>query len=256
MADDIGRPGEDPRDVARRRLNVGRRAREAEAARRAGQASGPSMTPSTRSVVPYQERLPAAPEGGGRGGPPAPSGGREVASPRGENLPAVRREGMPSIRVPPGAAEAMRGAMQSPMARAMGSGRGAAIGRAAEGAMRLGDAARRAYRSMPARTPDTGPDEGPARPSMPIPNNLPDMEPPPYEEVQRPRTRQQPARRPSQSEADALNQRELERIALGAVLLLTACSSVQFVPGDITDLSKCHVQNCNSMSIHEHIAFQ
>jgi hypothetical protein len=53
---------------------------------------------------------------------------------------------------------------------------------------------------------------------MPIPNNLPDMEPPPYEEVQRPRTRQQPARRPSQSEADALNQRELERIALGAVL--------------------------------------
>jgi hypothetical protein len=53
---------------------------------------------------------------------------------------------------------------------------------------------------------------------MPIPNNLPDMEPPPYEEARRPRPRQQPARRPSQSEADALNQRELERIALGAVL--------------------------------------
>jgi hypothetical protein len=45
-------------------------------------------------------------------------------------------------------------------------------------------------------------------------------------------------------------------IALGAVLLLTACSSVQFVPGDIADLGKCHVQNCNSMSIHEHIALQ
>ncbi len=216
MADDIGRPGEYPGDVARRRRRQGIRYRAAQAA--ANQGSGPTMTPSNQSMVPYQERLPTAPEGGGRGGPPAPSGGREVASPRGENLPAVRREGMPSIRVPPGAAEAMRGAMQSPMARAMGTGRGAAIGRVAEGAMRLGEAARRAYRSMPARTPDTGPDEGPARPSMPIPNNLPDMEPPPYEEARRPRPRQQPARRPSQSEADALNQRELERIALGAVL--------------------------------------
>jgi hypothetical protein len=45
-------------------------------------------------------------------------------------------------------------------------------------------------------------------------------------------------------------------IALGAVLLLTACSSIQFVPGDFADLGKCHVQNCNSMSIHEHIVLQ
>ena len=224
MADDIGGRGEDPRDVARRRLNVGRRAREAEAARRAGQVSGPSVTPSSRSVVPYQERLPTAPEG--RGGPPATSGGREVApyrenlpATRGENAPAVRREGMPSIRVPPGSAEAMRGAMQSPMARALGTGRGAAIGRVAEGAMRLGDAARRAYRSMPARTPDTGPDEGPARAATPIPNNLPDMEPPPYEEARRPRPRPQPARRPASrrnedpegTEAAAEAERERQR---------------------------------------------
>jgi hypothetical protein len=44
-------------------------------------------------------------------------------------------------------------------------------------------------------------------------------------------------------------------IALGAVLLLTACSSVQFVPGDFADLGKCGVQGCNSMSIHEHVVF-
>lgn len=218
MADDIGRPGEDPRDVARRRRRQGIRYRAAQAA--ANQGSGPTMTPSNQSMVPYQERLPTAPEGGGRGGPPAPSGGREVGAPRGENLPAVRREGMPSIRVPSGAAEAMRGAMQSPMARAMGTGRGAAIGRVAEGAMRLGDAARRAYRSMPARTPDTGPDEGPSEPRYTMT--------PGYEDSMaagsvagRERPRPQPARRPAprrnvdpegtQAAADA--ERERQRIA-------------------------------------------
>jgi hypothetical protein len=44
-------------------------------------------------------------------------------------------------------------------------------------------------------------------------------------------------------------------VILAAVLLLTACSSAQFVPGDFADLGKCRVQNCNSMSIHEHVVF-
>jgi hypothetical protein len=44
-------------------------------------------------------------------------------------------------------------------------------------------------------------------------------------------------------------------IALGAVLLLTACSSVQFVPGDFADLGTCEVQGCKNMSIHEHVVF-
>lgn len=160
MADDIGRSGEDPRDVARRRLNVGRRAREADAARRAGQASGPPMTPSTRSMVPYRENLPAE---GGRGGPPAPMGGREVGMPRGENLPAVRREGMPAIRVPPGAADMMRSAMQSPAGRAIGGGGRAALPRAAaEGLGRLGAALLRMGRSPAARMPGDETGEGPA----------------------------------------------------------------------------------------------
>ena len=164
MADDIGGRGEDPRDVARRRLNMGRRAREAEAARR--QPSGPTMTPPTQAMVPYEERLPAP--SGGRGGPPAVSGGREMGMPRGENLPAVRREGMPAIRVPPGSADMMRGAMQSPMGRAMGGGR-AGVGRAlAEGAGRIGSAMMRMGRSPAARAPGDDMGEGPpdARQSM------------------------------------------------------------------------------------------
>lgn len=74
MADDIGGPGEDPRDVARRRLNVGRRVREAEAQRRANMSSGPALRPQGQSVVPYEERLPA--DRGGRD--MVPSGGRDV----------------------------------------------------------------------------------------------------------------------------------------------------------------------------------
>ncbi len=159
MADDIGGRGEDPRDVARRRLNMGRRAREAEAARR--QPSGPTMTPPTQATVPYEERLPAA--GGNRGGPPATMGGREMATPRGENLPAVRREGMPAIRVPPGAADMMRSAMQSPAGRAIGGGGRAALPRAAaEGLGRLGAALLRMGRSPAARMPGDETGEGPA----------------------------------------------------------------------------------------------
>jgi hypothetical protein len=106
--------------------------------------------------------------------------------------------------------------MQSPMARAMGTGRGAAVGRLAEGALRLGDAARRAYRSMPARVPGEDLSEIPARSSMPPPNNLPDMEPPPYEEVRRPRPQQRRAapRRnedPEGTEAAADAERERQR---------------------------------------------
>lgn len=44
-------------------------------------------------------------------------------------------------------------------------------------------------------------------------------------------------------------------IALGAVLLLTACSSVQFATGDFADLGTCEVQGCENMSIHEHVVF-
>ena len=159
MADDIGRMGEDPRDVARRRLNVGKRAREREAARR--QPSGPPMTPPTQSMVPYEERLPAA--GGNRGGPPATMGGREMTVPRGENLPAVRREGMPAIRIPPGAADMMRSAMQSPAGRAIGgSGRAGAARSLLEGAGRLGAALMRGGRSPAARMPGDEIGEGPA----------------------------------------------------------------------------------------------
>ena len=216
MADDIGSRGEDPRDVARRRLNIGRRLREGQVRTAQGQASGPSMTPSTQSMVPYREGLPAGGGRGGggeggRGGPPATSGGREMAAPRGENLPAVRREGMPSIRVPPGSAEAMRGAMQSPMARAMGTGRATAARTAAEGAMRLGDRLMRGGRSPAARTPagDLG-DEAPE-----APRSAPTAD---YEESRRageaagrPAPRQQPARgaaRAAQREmtADDLNE--------------------------------------------------
>lgn len=181
MADDIGRAGEDPRDVARRRLNVGRRAREAEAARRAGQASGPPMTPPTQSMVPYRENLPVE---GGRGGPPAPMGGREVGMPRGENLPAVRREGMPAIRVPPGAADMMRSAMQSPAGRAIGGGgRAGAVRGMLQGAGRLGAALMRGGRSPAARMPGDEGGEGappaaavePARAPVPYPIYEEDM---------------------------------------------------------------------------------
>lgn len=89
MADDIGSRGEDPRDVARRRLNIGRRLREGQVRTAQGQASGPSMTPSTRSMVPYRESLPA---GGGRGGggEGGGGGGRSMAPSGGERLPAPR----------------------------------------------------------------------------------------------------------------------------------------------------------------------
>ena len=217
MADDIGGRGEDPRDVARRRLNMGRRAREAEAARR--QPSGPTMTPPTQAMVPYEERLPAA--GGNRGGPPATMGGREMATPRGENLPAVRREGMPAIRVPPGSADMMRSAMQSPMGRAMGGGR-AGVGRAlAEGAGRIGSALMRMGRSPAARAPGDDMGEGPpdARQSMApgyedammrgsvAGRSAPTAEEPsaPASAPSRPRTTARPAARESMT-ADDLNE--------------------------------------------------
>ena len=193
MADDIGSRGEDPRDVARRRLNIGRRLREGQVRSAQGQASGPSMTPSTQSMVPYREGLPTAPEGG-RGGPLAPSGGREMAAPRGENVPAVRREGMPSIRVPPGSAEAMRGAMQSPMARAMGTGRATAARTAAEGGMRLGDRLMRGGRTPAARaaTGDLGDDMSEASREAPSADYEESMRA--GEAAGRPAPRQQPAR--------------------------------------------------------------
>ena len=210
MADDIGGMGEDPRDVARRRLNMGRRAREAEAARRAaGQASGSSMTPPTQAMVPYRENLPAS--SGGRGGPLAPSGSREMAAPRGDNLPAVRREGMPSIRVPPGAADMLRGAMQSPMARAAGTGRAAAGRAAAEGAMRLGDRLMRGGRSPAARTPADGLGEGPAEPMRTMTPN--------YEEdmyagsvAGRPAPAPAPAPRPRQAARPRYSEADIARI--------------------------------------------
>ena len=213
MADDIGSRGEDPRDVARRRRNIGRRLREGQVRTAQGQASGPSMTPSTQSMVPYQERLPTAPEGGRgeRGGPPATSGGREMAAPRGENVPAMRREGMPSIRVPQGAADMMRGAMQSPMARAMGTGRAAAGRAAVEGAMRLGDRLMRGGRSPAARTPagDLG-DEAPEAP-RPVPTADYEESMRAGEAAGRPAPRQQPARgaaraAPREMTADDLNE--------------------------------------------------
>jgi len=209
MADDIGRSGEDPRDVARRRLNVGRRAREADAARRAGQASGPPMTPSTRSMVPYRENLPAE---GGRGGPPAPMGNREVGMPRGENLPAVRREGMPAIRVPPGAADMMRSAMQSPAGRAIGGGGRAALPRAAaEGLGRLGAALLRMGRSPASRMPGDETGEGPAPTRGVFPGETPESgmqsstsQAAPTTNTQR-RTAPRPAARESMT-ADDLNE--------------------------------------------------
>ena len=207
MADDIGRPGEDPRDVARRRRSQGIRYRAAQAA--ANQPSGPAMTPPTQAMVPYREQVPSAPQGGGRGGPPAVSGGREMTAPRGENLPAVRREGMPAIRVPQGAAEMMRGAMQSPMARAMGTGRGAALGRVAQGAGRIADALMRGGRSPLARAPADMEMEVTAEP-------LPPEMTPGYEESmyagstagrqrQQP-ARQQPARRPASGSRGPMRQ--------------------------------------------------
>lgn len=207
MADDIGRPGEDPRDVARRRRSQGIRYRAAQAA--ANQPSGPAMTPPTQAMVPYREQVPSAPQGGGRGGPPAVSGGREMTAPRGENLPAVRREGMPAIRVPQGSAEMLRGAMQSPMARAMGTGRGAALGRVAQGAGRIADALMRGGRSPLARAPADMEMEVTAEP-------LPPEMTPGYEESmyagstagrqrQQP-TRQQPARRPASGSRGPMRQ--------------------------------------------------
>lgn len=207
MADDIGRPGEDPRDVARRRRSQGIRYRAAQAA--ANQPSGPAMTPPTQAMVPYREQVPSAPQGGGRGGPPAVSGGREMTAPRGENLPAVRREGMPAIRVPQGSAEMLRGAMQSPMARAMGTGRGAALGRVAQGAGRIADALMRGGRSPAARAPADMEMEVTAEP-------LPPEMTPGYEESmyagstagrqrQQP-ARQQPARRPASGSRGPMRQ--------------------------------------------------
>lgn len=207
MADDIGRPGEDPRDVARRRRSQGIRYRAAQAA--ANQPSGPAMTPPTQAMVPYREQVPSAPQGGGRGGPPAVSGGREMTAPRGENLPAVRREGMPAIRVPQGSAEMLRGAMQSPMARAMGTGRGAAAGRLAQGAGRIADALMRGGRSPAARAPADIEMEVTAEP-------LPPEMTPGYEESmyagstagrqrQQP-ARQQPARRPASGSRGPMRQ--------------------------------------------------
>ena len=211
MADDIGRPGEDPRDVARRRVKQGIRYRAAQAA--ANQPSGPAMTPPTQAMVPYREQVPSAPQGGGRGGPPAVSGGREMTAPRGENLPAVRREGMPSIRVPPGSAQMMRGAdaVNSPLARALGGGggRGAALGRVAQGAGRIADALMRGGRSPLARAPADMEMEVTAEP-------LPPEMTPGYEESmyagstagrqrQQP-ARQQPARRPASGSRGPMRQ--------------------------------------------------
>ena len=193
MADDIGGMGEDPRDVARRRLNVGRRAREAEAARRAaGQASGPSMTPPTQAMVPYRENLPAS--SGGRG-------------------------------VPPGAADMLRGAMQSPMARAAGTGRAGAGRAVVEGAMRVVDQLTRGGRSPVTRIPadalgneapePMGAVAGTEMQGPPIPNPkapaLPSEKPPPLPRqgggapAPRPRQAARPAPRESMT-ADDLNE--------------------------------------------------
>ena len=202
MADDIGRPGEDPRDVARRRRSQGIRYRAAQAA--ANQPSGPAMTPPTQAMVPYREQVPSAPQGGGRGGPPAVSGGREMTAPRGENLPAVRREGMPAIRVPQGAAEMMRGAMQSPMARAMGTGRGAALGRVAQGAGRIADALMRGGRSPLARAPADMEMEVTAEPLPP--EMTPGYEESMYAGSTAGRQRQQPARRPASGSRGPMRQ--------------------------------------------------
>jgi len=191
MADDIGSSGEDPRDVARRRRNIGRRLREGQVRAAQSQTSGPPMTPSRQSMVPYQERL-----------------------------PAVRREGMSSVRVPQGAADMMRGAMQSPLARAMGAGRAAAGRAAAEVATRVGERLMRVGRSPATRMP--GPDlgEGPAEPLRTMT--------PGYEEdmyagsvAGRPAPRSQPVRRsaprrnedPEGSQAAADAERERQRIA-------------------------------------------
>ena len=199
MADDISGMGEDPRDVARRRLNVGRRAREAEAARRAaGQAPGSSMTPPTQAMVPYREGSLTAPEGS-RGGPLASSGSRDMAAPR----------GMPGIRVPPGSAEALRGAMQSPMARAAGTGRAAAGRAAADGVMRLVDRLMRGGRSPAARTPadDLG-NEAPEPARSPISNPFEEGTyggPVPDRPAPRPRQAARPAPRESMT-ADDLNE--------------------------------------------------
>lgn len=119
MADDIGGFGEDPRDVARRRLNVGRRAREAEAARRAGQPSGPSMTPSRQSMTPYREGQMTVrpPEGSAemlRRGAGMPSGGGAAGRGMSMRGPGIAGAGLAGMALIPPLLERYRNREQSP----------------------------------------------------------------------------------------------------------------------------------------------
>jgi hypothetical protein len=164
MADDIGGRGEDPRDVARRRIRQGIRRRAAESVR--NQPSGPTATPPTQAVTPYRERLPAAGSGGGGGGAGDGGGGRGMTPSAGANPPSGGGEGgsrsmtsetRPTIRVPPGSAEALRrgaglsgGAAPSRLSRAAGPAAGAAM------AVGLGLEALRRYREGRGEQPITG----------------------------------------------------------------------------------------------------
>jgi hypothetical protein len=44
-------------------------------------------------------------------------------------------------------------------------------------------------------------------------------------------------------------------LSLSILVLVTGCSSVQFLPADFADLGTCEVQGCKNMSIHEHVVF-
>lgn len=170
MADDIGGRGEDPRDVARKRLRQGIRYRAARAA--ANQPSGPTAIPPTQAVTPYRERLPAAGSGGGGardgGGGGGGGGGRGMTPSAGANPPsggggesgsrAVSPQSRPTISVPPGSAEALRqgaglgrGALPSRMpAIRPGPAAGAAL------ALGLGAEAGRRYLEGRGERPITG----------------------------------------------------------------------------------------------------
>ena len=138
MADDIGSRGEDPRDVARRRLNIGRRLREGQVRTAESQASGPRMTPSTRSVVPYREGVPA---GGGRGGGGEGSGSRSMAPSGGDRPPAPRTSSGELMRQGAGMGS---GASRAGGSRVVG---GAGPMAAAGVALGLGSEALRRYRA-------------------------------------------------------------------------------------------------------------
>ena len=206
MADDIGSRGEDPRDVARRRSNIGRRLREGQVRAAQGQASGPSMTPSTRSVVPYREGLPA---GGGQGGGAGGGGGRGMVPSSGDRLPAPRPSSGELIRQGAGMGS---GAPRAGSPRVVGGAPGVAAAALALGL--TGEALRR-YLDNYRNRPITGEFERSMDPEGS--NEAADAE---RERQASQRAAPQPARpaarpaaRPRMSEADRLNQMELDRIA-------------------------------------------